>query len=161
MVLAHRSIVQIGIKDETKYATPLKPATNKAVLWSIPTELSKITVLYYPLISIYCRSWGKTTHISNQVDTRQLLHHLPTHAQQRPVQKPLGSIGKDHFERALQSCLPLFYNGMRDFVDFNVDDLVIVGDGTGVWLESPDDASTFVSFTVCNQLSLLAEPFIN
>lgn len=42
----YRSIVHIGIKVEKKYATPLNPATNRAVLWSIPTELSKMTVLY-------------------------------------------------------------------------------------------------------------------
>lgn len=77
------------------------------------------------------------------------------------MQKPLGSIGKDHLERALRSRLLLFDNGMRDFVDFNVDDLVIVGDGTGIRLESPDDVSAFVGFTVCNQLSLLVGLFIN
>lgn len=76
------------------------------------------------------------------------------------MQKPLGSIGEDHLERALQSRLLLFDNGLRDFVDFNVDDLVIVGDGTGIWLESPDDVSAFVGFTVCNQLSLLVALFI-
>lgn len=77
------------------------------------------------------------------------------------MQKSLGSIGKDHLERALRSRLLLFNNSLRNFVDFNVDDLVIVGDGTGIRLESPDDVSAFVGFTVCNQLSLLAELFIN
>ena len=43
---------------EKKYATPLNPATSRAVLWSIPTELSKITVLYCTHISITHRNYG-------------------------------------------------------------------------------------------------------
>ena len=54
----YRSITHIGTIAEKKYATPLNPATSRAVLWSIPTELSKITVLYCTHISITHRNYG-------------------------------------------------------------------------------------------------------
>lgn len=42
----YRSIVQIGTREEKKYAIPLKPANSNAVWWDIPTDCSKMTVAY-------------------------------------------------------------------------------------------------------------------
>jgi len=77
------------------------------------------------------------------------------------MEEPLRSISEDHFERAFRCRLLFLSNGPRDLVDFDVDDSVIVGDGSGVGLQGPDDVSAFIGFTVCDQLFPLAELFIH
>jgi len=66
------------------------------------------------------------------------------------MEEPLWSIGEDHLKRAFRCRLLLLSNSPRDFLDFDVDDSVIIGDGSGVGLQGPDDVSAFVGFTVCD-----------
>lgn len=41
------------------------------------------------------------TNIGNQIDSGQLLHHLPAHTKERAMKEPLRAILEDHLKRAL------------------------------------------------------------
>ena len=89
------SMVQIGIKDDRKYATPLKPESNSDKLWDRPTDSSKITGAYCDvLVNVNSLHYlgGNFSHVCYQIDTRKLLHELPTDTQKCSVQESLRPI---------------------------------------------------------------------
>ncbi len=81
----------MGIRDEKKYATPLKPESKSERLWDNPTDSSKITGAYCKLSAKLPSDVGNT-HVSNEIDTRELLHELATDAKQGSMKESLGTI---------------------------------------------------------------------
>lgn len=69
----------------------------------MPTEDSKITVLYCQANKhvSYMLEVVTDTNIGNQIDSGQLLHHLPAHTKERAMKEPLRAILEDHLKRAL------------------------------------------------------------
>lgn len=75
-----RSMIQIGINDEKKYAIPLKPASRSERLCDIPTDFWKMTGAYWQTMSDQgirqCKKRG--AHVGDEIDPRKLLHKLST-----------------------------------------------------------------------------------
>jgi hypothetical protein len=69
----------MGIRDEKKYATPLKPESRSERPCDNPTDSSKITGAYCNLSVKLPRDLGNTD-VSNEINTRELLHELTTNA---------------------------------------------------------------------------------
>lgn len=94
------------------------------------------------------------TYICDQVDSRDLLHHLSAHTQKCSVEEALPSILEDELERSLARGCLLVSNGLRDLLDFNTDDSVIFLDLFGIVLQTPDDVASLVFISMFDELHL-------
>ena len=92
------------------------------------------------------------THICDQVDSRDLLHHLSTHTQKCAVEKALWSILKDESEGSLARSYLLFSNGLRNFLHVNSDDSVLFINFFGIIVQSPDNMTGLVFVSVLDEL---------
>lgn len=149
------SMVQIGIKDEMKYATPLKPESNSDKLCDRPTDSSKITGAYCNELAMvnplhYCSEY--CTHVCDKIDTRQLLHELPTDTQKCSVEEPLRPILEQSQSASCSSRSFIFLvNSMLNFRHFFVDYWIRRFNRCRIQLQCPENMSCLFVFVVGNE----------
>ena len=98
----------------------------------------------------------RATHVCDEVDTRQLLHHLSAHPQQRPVEKLLFAVREHQSERPFLRGLLLLRNSPGNLHHICIHYSIILRDHSSIGLDCPDDVTGFIVSAMRNELGLSA-----
>lgn len=95
---------------------------------------------------------SRKAYICDQVNSRDLLHHLPTHSQKCPVEEALLPILEYQLERSLSRGCLLFSNGLRDLLHVETNDSIVLVNLSGIILQAPYNMASLIFVSMFDKL---------